>query len=178
MEEFSLAAVMGRLAQQHEGKTNHDQQATSSPTQTQTHGLRKSRSSTALSEALKSGTISAHEAAENVHFVKNFIRGKIDRDLYALLVAQLFHVYTELEKALDLHAPKHFPICHYPQELHRTQALQEDVEFWHTTTSPSVSPATQDYLDRIEHLSKTNPLLLLSHAYTRYLGDLSVSTMC
>lgn len=115
----------------------------------------------------------AHEAAESVHFVKNFIRGKIDRNLYALLVAQLFHVYTRLEDALDEHAPAHFPQCHYPKELRRTQTLQEDVDFWHTTSTPPISEATQDYMDRLDYLCKNKPLLLLSHAYTRYLGDLS-----
>ena len=122
---------------------------------------------------MKDGTAVAHEAAESVHFVKNFIRGKIDRNLYALLVAQLFHVYTKMEDALDEQAPLHFAQCHYPKELRRTQALQEDVDFWHTTSKPPISEATQDYIDRLEYLSKEKPLLLLSHAYTRYLGDLS-----
>lgn len=130
-----------------------------------------------LSDALKSGTAQAHESAESVHFVKNFIKGKIDRDLYALLVAQLFHVYRRLEQALEKHAPQHFAACHFPDELNRTAALQEDVEFWHSDlkegTEPSISPATQDYLDRIDYLAATDPLLLLAHAYTRYLGDLS-----
>lgn len=126
-----------------------------------------------LSDALKSGTAQAHEAAESVHFVKNFIRGIIDRELYGLLVAQLFHVYQRLEGALEQHAPTHFAPCHFPAELNRSDALQEDVDFWHTTSSPPVSSATQDYLDRIDHLAKEDPLLLLAHAYTRYLGDLS-----
>ena len=130
-----------------------------------------------LSDALKTGTARAHEAAESVHFVKNFIRGKIDRQLYALLVAQLFHVYRRLEDALDVHAPVHFAAVHFPSELNRTQALQEDVDFWHSDlkegVEPPVSPASQDYIDRINYLEATNPLLLLAHAYTRYLGDLS-----
>lgn len=130
-----------------------------------------------LSDALKTGTARAHEAAESVHFVKNFIRGKIDRQLYALLVAQLFHVYRRLEEALDEHAPAHFAGVHFPAELSRTQALREDVDFWHSDlkegVEPTISPASQDYIDRIDYLVKTNPLLLLAHAYTRYLGDLS-----
>jgi heme oxygenase len=126
-----------------------------------------------LSDALKSGTAQAHEAAESVHFVKNFIRGIIDRELYGLLVAQLFHVYQKLEGALEQYAPEHFAACHFPTELNRCEALQEDVDFWHTTSSPPISVATQDYLDRIDYLAKEEPLLLLAHAYTRYLGDLS-----
>jgi heme oxygenase len=83
-------------------------------------------------------------------------------------------VYTHLEQALDEHAPTYFATCHFPKQLHRTQALKEDVDFWHTTgTPPPISPATQDYMDRIAFCCDTNPLLLLAHAYTRYLGDLS-----
>jgi len=183
MEELSLASIMGSLAREYEtqDKAGGDSSTGSSSDDDDEDLSTKSAvevpppntSRTMLSQALKDGTAIAHEAAESVHFVKNFIRGKIDRDLYALLVAQLFHVYTKLEEALEVQAPLHFAGCHYPKELYRTQALQEDVDFWHTTSQPAISPATQDYIDRLDFLSKNSPLLLLSHAYTRYLGDLS-----
>jgi heme oxygenase len=35
------------------------------------------------------------------------------------------------------------------------------------------SKATSDYIQRLEFIAQKEPLLLLSHAYTRYLGDLS-----
>jgi len=127
-----------------------------------------------LSEALKTGTEEAHKEAESVHFVKNFIRGKIDRNLYALFVAQMFHVYRCLETELNEHAPRNFADCHFPKELNRSEALREDIDFWQgSTDDPPISPATQDYLDRIRTVAKERPLLLLAHAYTRYLGDLS-----
>merc|ERR1712078_884478 len=127
-----------------------------------------------LSEALKTGTEEAHKEAESVHFVKNFIRGKIDRNLYALFVAQMFHVFRCLETELNEHAPRNFADCHFPKELNRSEALREDIDFWQgSTDDPPISPATQDYLDRIRTVAKERPLLLLAHAYTRYLGDLS-----
>jgi heme oxygenase (biliverdin-producing, ferredoxin) len=135
--------------------------------------------SRSLSSALKTGTAVSHKAAEDVHFVSNFIRGKIDRELYKHLVAMLYHVYVALEECLDRHGPAHFATCHFPRELERKSALQEDLEYWHGTDTrsihalPEMSSATRDYVDRIRHVSETNPLLLLSHAYTRYLGDLS-----
>ncbi len=173
MEEFSLASIMGHLAREWEVVQDGESSSSEDETSTKVAPPPQSPHTTSLSQALKSGTAMAHEAAESVHFVKNFIRGKIDRNLYALLVAQLFHVYTKLEEILDAHAPSHFATCHFPKELNRTAALQEDVDFWHTTSSPSISPATQDYLDRLNDISNRNPLLLLSHAYTRYMGDLS-----
>lgn len=183
MEELSLVAVMAKLALQQESSyPNEDEDSSLSWTaasrdDSSTLSLpeihtTKLENRPSLSDALKSGTESAHKAAESVHFVKNFIRGKIDRDLYGLLVAQLYHLYHTLEEALDQHAHAHFLPCHFPKELDRREALQEDLEFWHTDV-PKISPATQDYLDRIQFLCDTNPLLLLAHAYTRYLGDLS-----
>ena len=46
-----------------------------------------------LSKELKKGTKKVHREAENVHFVKNFIKGKVDRELYKMLLAVLYHVY-------------------------------------------------------------------------------------
>lgn len=129
-----------------------------------------------LAEALKTGTAVSHQAAEDVHFVKNFISGKIDRHLYQEMILGLYHVYVVLEDALDEHASKVFPSCHFPEQLRRRESLEEDVEFWHNTRTPAartISPATQDYIDRIQYLAHHNPLLLLAHSYTRYLGDLS-----
>lgn len=155
-----------------------------SPPPTSTMEGKTSGTRTSLSEALKSGTAISHQRAEDVHFVKNFIRGKIDRDLYSQLIVNLYHVYRELEIALDQHAPSHFGSCHFPKELYRTDALKEDLDFWYTTqanssnsdeefVAPPISPATQDYIDRIRHCAQHQPLTLLAHAYTRYLGDLS-----
>jgi len=197
MEKYSVAAIMSRLARNHSNETkaevdddlstNSDEfrmpnlknaghethQQTQSDTSDGEHTsqLKKRRS---LSEALKTGTEEAHKEAESVHFVKNFIRGKIDRNLYALFVAQMFHVYRRLETELDKHAPGTFPGCHFPKELNRFEALQDDIDFWQGSgDEPPISPATQDYLDRITTVAKESPLLLLAHAYTRYLGDLS-----
>lgn len=150
------------------------QQAQSAPSDMSDCEQVQQKNQQSLSEALKTGTEEAHKEAESVHFVKNFIRGKIDRSLYALFVAQMFHVYLRLEKELDEHAPRNFPGCHFPKELNRFEALQDDIDFWRGSgDEPPISPATQDYLDRISTVAKERPLLLLAHAYTRYLGDLS-----
>jgi heme oxygenase len=79
-----------------------------------------------------------------------------------------------LEQALDEHAPKLFAACHFPKELHRSQALQDDVDFWHSTKTPTVSKATQENINRIDYQCETNPLLLLAHAYGHY--PISIAT--
>ncbi|KAL7528816.1 hypothetical protein ACHAXR_002656, partial [Thalassiosira sp. AJA248-18] len=150
-----------------------DDDSSSPPTQQQT------RTSGLLSQALKTGTAKSHTAAENVHFVNNFIKGIIDRSLYMEMVTGLYHTYITLEQLLEQHAPKEFPTLHFPKELSRTTALREDMEYWHGLNWESKpecikpSPAVQDYIDRMIEVGRLDPLLLLSHAYTRYLGDLS-----
>jgi len=132
-----------------------------------------------LSQALKTGTAESHTAAENVQFVNNFIQGKIDRELYIELVTGLYHTYVTLETLLDEYAPKYFPSLYFPKELSRRVTLEEDMEYWHglnwrkKVECNTPSPAVQDYIDRMVEVGKIDPLLLLSHAYTRYLGDLS-----
>lgn len=221
MEDFSLAAIMGRMASwsdddedtdpRHDGKAFEDKSAASEeepfddteasnqkfsteeasePTQNQSEQLLRKQQfissspeikteKSSLSHALKTGTAESHTSAENVHFVKNFIKGVIDRELYMELVTGLYHTYVTLEKLLDLHGPTHFPTLHFPKELSRTEALREDMEFWHGVgweSKPECrnpTPAVLDYVNRMVEVGRMDPLLLLSHAYTRYLGDLS-----
>lgn len=105
--------------------------------------------------------------------MRNFIRGEIDKGLYAKLIAAMYHVYDRLETHLDTHGPTQFPTCHFPEELRRTDTLVDDMDFWNGTCNVPASPATIDYMNRLDEIARTNPLLLLAHAYTRYLGDLS-----
>lgn len=191
LEDYSLAAIMARMAQDLEDEQDKDEDEAVSggdnekvvptfiPESNQTVQASTTTSDAEsshqvrLSEALKSGTAVSHQAAEDVHFVRNFIKGIIDRQQYAELVLSLYHVYVQLEKSLNEYAPRYFESCHFPLELSREQALEEDVDFWHGSLPDRMSPATRDYVERIQYLAKTDPLLLLAHAYTRYLGDLS-----
>mmetsp|Transcript_59626 Transcript_59626/g.71650 ORF Transcript_59626/g.71650 Transcript_59626/m.71650 type:complete len:532 (+) Transcript_59626:146-1741(+) len=192
MEAFSLSAIMGTLADQIDSEQTQTQIR-------QNHALGPSifpsspavnvniERRTSLSAALKTGTAVSHKAAENVLFVKNFIRGNIRRDLYTQMIGSLYHVYTAMEDELNIHARlNHHPILstiHRPQVLERVASLASDLEYFHGDdwkSHPDVktpSPATLDYVNRIRHVASTNPLLLLAHAYTRYLGDLSGGTV-
>eukprot|EP01047_Picozoa_sp_COSAG01_P116982 COSAG01_NODE_45651_length_407_cov_1.448052_1_plen_104_part_10 len=92
---------------------------------------------TTLSGQLKEGTSAAHAAAENVHFVKNFIRGDIPKPLYTRFLVALYHVYRVMERRLEqegLALPRDqgglvAPIW-FPRELNRVEALEKDLEHW------------------------------------------------
>ena len=195
MEDLSLAAIMGRMAESLEDKSllpdqwqeeddedgNEDKEESKNKPKESPMTITTSTSDSdtprdhrpSLSESLKTGTAVSHQAAEDVHFVRNFIRGEIDRELYSKLVVALYHVYVRLEQHLDQYGPAHFPTCHFPEELQRKASLEEDMDFWNGRLDVPPSPATVDYMNRLDEIARTDPLLLLAHAYTRYLGDLS-----
>ena len=47
----------------------------------------------AVSKLLKEGTKTAHRAAENVHYVKEFVKGRVNREIYGRMIAGLYFVY-------------------------------------------------------------------------------------
>ena len=129
-----------------------------------------------LAPRLREGTKKAHTMAENVGFVKCFLRGVVEKNSYRKLVANLYFVYSAMEEELERH--REHPILSnlYFTELNRKASLEKDLQFyfgtgWRERVAPS--EAAQTYVARIRELSETDPVLLLGHGYTRYLGDLS-----
>lgn len=129
-----------------------------------------------LATQLREGTSKSHSMAENVSFVKSFLGGVIDKDSYKTMVSNLYFVYIAIEKAMEENKTHDCIKPIFFEELNRTESLEKDLEFyygkdWSAKISPSA--ATQTYVDRINEISNKKPELLVAHAYTRYLGDLS-----
>jgi Heme oxygenase len=64
---------------------------------------------------------------------------------------------------------------YYPGAVAQDQ-LEKDLNYfigpnWRAVVKPS--PACQVYVNRIREVVEKDPLLLIAHAYTRYIGDLS-----
>ncbi|MEO0430918.1 MAG: heme oxygenase (biliverdin-producing) [Cyanobacteria bacterium J06656_5] len=129
-----------------------------------------------LAEKLKKGTQKAHTMAENVGFVRCFLRGVVEKKSYRKLVANFYYVYAAMEEELERH--KDHPVVssvYYP-ELYRKETLETDLAYYYGPNwkeQISISPAGQSYVDRIREVSNQSPELLVGHSYTRYLGDLS-----
>jgi heme oxygenase len=92
------------------------------------------------------------------------------------MLANLYFVYVSLEEAMEKNKDNEFIKPIYFPELNRTESLKEDLSFyygddWMNNLKPS--EATQSYINRILQVSEKRPDLLVGHAYTRYLGDLS-----
>jgi len=129
-----------------------------------------------LATQLREGTSKSHSMAENVSFVKSFLGGVVDKESYRKLVSNLYFVYSAMEEAMERNKENPFISPIYFRELNRCKNLEKDLEYFYGEgwrNSISISEATQLYVDRIKMISLDRPELLVAHAYTRYLGDLS-----
>ncbi|XP_037369558.1 heme oxygenase 1-like isoform X2 [Talpa occidentalis] len=130
-----------------------------------------------LSEALKEATKEVHTQAENAEFMKNFQKGQVTRQGFKLVMASLYHIYVALEEEIERNKdnPVYTPL-YFPEELHRRAALEQDMAFWYGPDWEKAVPytqATRRYVRRLHEVGSKEPEVLVAHAYTRYLGDLS-----
>ncbi|NXA40838.1 HMOX1 oxygenase, partial [Eudromia elegans] len=130
-----------------------------------------------LSELMKEATKEVHEQAENTPFMKNFQKGQVSLHEFKLVTASLYFVYSALEEEIEHNKnnPVYAPV-YFPAELHRKAALEKDLEYFYGSNWREEIPcpeATQKYVERLHYVGKKHPELLVAHAYTRYLGDLS-----
>ena len=131
---------------------------------------------TNLAEQLRQGTTKSHSMAENVSFVKSFLGGVVDKNSYRILVANLYFVYSAIEE--EMLKNKDHPCISfiYFPELNRSKSLEKDLVYYYGVDWPKLitpSTVTQTYINRIHEIGIHQPELLISHAYTRYMGDLS-----
>ena len=129
-----------------------------------------------LATMLREGTKKSHTMAENVGFVKCFLKGVVEKTSYRKLVTNLYFVYSAMEEEME--KLKDHPVISkiYFTELNRENSLERDLYFYYGSNwreEATISEAGKAYVDRIREVAKSQPELLVSHCYTRYLGDLS-----
>ncbi|MBD2358282.1 heme oxygenase (biliverdin-producing) [Tolypothrix sp. FACHB-123] len=129
-----------------------------------------------LASKLRVGTKKAHTMAENVGFVKCFLKGVVEKSSYRKLVGNFYFIYSAMEEEMEKH--QNHPIVSKINftELNRKQTLEEDLSYYYGFNwreQVQLSPAGEAYVQRIREISATEPELLIAHSYTRYLGDLS-----
>lgn len=129
-----------------------------------------------LATKLRVGTKKAHTMAENVGFVKCFLKGVVEKTSYRKLVGNFYFIYSVMEEEIEKH--QNHPIIskiNFP-ELNRKHTLEQDLNYYYGANwreEIKLSPAGEAYVKRIREISEKEPELLIAHSYTRYLGDLS-----
>ncbi len=129
-----------------------------------------------LSTKLREGTKKAHSMAENMGFVKCFLKGVVEKNSYRKLIGNFYFIYSAMEEEMERH--KDHPLLGkiYYQQLNRQRSLEQDLNFYYGADWKSqivLSPAGEAYVDRIREIANSAPQLLIAHSYTRYIGDLS-----
>ncbi|OKH21299.1 heme oxygenase [Hydrococcus rivularis NIES-593] len=129
-----------------------------------------------LANKLREGTKQSHTMAENTAFMKCFLKGIVEKEPFRKLIANLYFVYSAIEE--EFHRHRHHPVVGllYFPELNRKENLEKDLAFYYGENWPEqIAPSQvgQDYVARIRQVAKTEPVLLIAHAYVRYMGDLS-----
>lgn len=139
--------------------------------------IEKSNERHILSTSLKNRTAIVHLKAESSEFMRKLFLGDFDDGEYLQYLIALQHIYRSLE--LMMRKNKHYKLISpiYFEELFRLDALVKDIAF-HVKNAPiflgeELTEAIEEYVSHLDYIGSNEPHLLIAHAYTRYLGDLS-----
>ena len=129
-----------------------------------------------LSKQLYEETKSAHAQVESMDFVIALRDQKLAQADYVQYLTDLKQVYRALEDGLRTNLDHAAIKTLYDEKLCRSETLAVDLKsFEADDTQPT--EAGQGYAQHLSYLAKHHPVLLLAHAYVRYLGDLSGGRM-
>lgn len=124
-----------------------------------------------FSTRLRATTLTDHQHAEASVFMTDLMAGRLSRSVYAQLLEQLQPVYAALDAASAAHRDSPELGAFFDPRLARGQAIADDLRALdHIPAGPT--SGTLAYLRRLDEVA-ADPLLVLAHHYTRYLGDLS-----
>ena len=107
--------------------------------------------------------------------MQELLRGTISPASYAVLLSSLRAMYAALEQGLRAHADDPLFAGLDARAFARTAALESDLSALVGDRSawPAPHALAVAYAAHLEELSHTRPVLLLAHAWLRYLGDLN-----
>jgi heme oxygenase len=132
-----------------------------------------------FSTELREATVGDHDGSGTSSYMAALFDGRLDREEYAALVAQLHPVYTLLEEAADRMSADPVAGAFALDGLSRLDALEADLAFlygpdWRDRVGGAGRlQATRRYCDRLREVCFEWPGGFVAHHYTRYLGDLS-----
>lgn len=124
---------------------------------------------------IRAATTTTHAEAEGAGLLGQLVEGHLDVPAYAVLVAQLHHVYATLERVGAGLATDPVAGVFVDTALDRRDALARDLAWLRERGAAAehpILPATRAYGERLE-LVRAWPAGFVAHHYTRYLGDLS-----
>ena len=126
-----------------------------------------------LSTAMRVGSQTEHQEAEDSSFMTELLAGRVNEQGYADYLLRLRTVYDAMETAVRARLDDPAVAAVHDPALERLAAIDQDLEHWCSDGPRAVdSPAADAYRARLEDAAGWGGLLV-AHHYTRYLGDLS-----
>ena len=121
---------------------------------------------------LRTSNKNLHTAAEKTGFNARLVAGKATRESYAEYLFNLKAAYEAIEKNLDKYSDVEGLKPFITKDLYRTSQIEKDLEILAKDKNFELLPSAKAYAARIDELGEKNPMLLVAHAYTRFLADL------
>lgn len=121
------------------------------------------------------GTKDIHTQVEQHTFVRHLLKDTLESSSYQQYLVDLKLVYSTLENEMyaNLKTQPELQKIYFP-ELNRSSAIEADLNSdSFKSFSKDNSEVAVSYAEHLALLGGKDPILLASHAYVRYLGDLS-----
>lgn len=115
-----------------------------------------------------------HKASEQTGYIKTIVDGNATVEGYGEYILNLKAMYKAIEDVLEENKDNPTIKPFITPELYRSEYIDKDVKFLLGDKVDSIKllASTEACVDRIICLGKTNPELVIAHAYTRFLADL------
>lgn len=115
-----------------------------------------------------------HTAAETTGFNARLVAGNATKESYAEYLFNLKAAYTAIENNLEKYSNVEGLKPFVTKDLYRTAQIEKDLNILlgDNISKMSLLPSAVAYASRIDEIAKENPMLLVAHAYTRFLADL------
>ncbi len=128
-----------------------------------------------LADSLRSHTRSLHRQAERSGILGDLLQGRANRAAYILLLRNLLPAYEAMEAGLEDHRASAVIQPYANAAVYRSAAIRADLDTlagrdWRLAVP--ILPSAALYTGRIAAVA-ADGILLIAHAYVRYLGDLN-----
>ncbi|MGL4654852.1 MAG: heme oxygenase (biliverdin-producing) [Sarcina sp.] len=113
-----------------------------------------------------------HTAAEKTGFNARLVEGRATRESYTEYLFNLKAAYEAIERNLDKYSDVEGLKPFITKDLYRTAQIEKDLKILAKDKEFELLPSAKAYVARIDEIGEKNPMLLVAHAYTRFLADL------
>ncbi|MGL4739450.1 MAG: heme oxygenase (biliverdin-producing) [Sarcina sp.] len=116
-----------------------------------------------------------HEIAKQTGFNARLVAGKATNESYVQFLGNIKLAYDALENNLDENIGLEILGPFVTKELYRAKHIEQDlINFLGEDYEKKINytPSSLAYAGRINEIGRNHPVLLIAHAYTRFLADL------